>query len=104
MNDIGLQFEFAPLGLGTEIMELSRRHKLTIYDAAYLELAQHASTYRLATLDKALEAAATLGGNCAFDLDLTSACASSFPSPALGRWGPCARVYRLKLHLIMRPF
>jgi len=62
MNDIdGFKIEIAPLGLGTEIMELSRRHKLTIYDAAYLELAQR-EHLPLATLDKALEAAARSAG------------------------------------------
>ncbi len=41
----------------TQMLLLSRRHKLTIYDSAYLELALRTKTH-LATLDKALIAAA----------------------------------------------
>jgi predicted nucleic acid-binding protein len=39
------------------LMQLARRHRLTIYDAAYLELALRRD-YPLATLDAALSAAA----------------------------------------------
>ena len=39
------------------LMDLSRRHRLTFYDAAYLELAQR-EAIPLATLDKELVAAA----------------------------------------------
>jgi predicted nucleic acid-binding protein len=42
---------------GTEIMTLARRHRLTVYDAAYLELASRRAE-PLATLDKKLAAAA----------------------------------------------
>jgi predicted nucleic acid-binding protein len=40
-----------------EIMDLSRRHKLSVYDAAYLALAMRESL-PLATLDNALKSAA----------------------------------------------
>jgi predicted nucleic acid-binding protein len=39
------------------VLGLARRHRLTVYDAAYLELAKRAG-FPLATLDKALIAAA----------------------------------------------
>jgi len=39
------------------VMQLARRHRLTVYDAAYLELAQRGN-HPLATLDGALSAAA----------------------------------------------
>jgi predicted nucleic acid-binding protein len=42
---------------GMEIMDLSRRHKLSVYDAAYLALAMRESL-PLATLDNALKSAA----------------------------------------------
>ena len=44
-----------------ETLELARKHQLTIYDAAYLELAIRSSV-PLATLDRALEAAAIAEG------------------------------------------
>lgn len=44
-----------------ETMELAERYKLTLYDASYLELALRRSL-PLATLDKALQKAATLAG------------------------------------------
>jgi predicted nucleic acid-binding protein len=42
-------------------MDLSRRHRLTFYDAAYLELAQR-EAIPLATLDKELVTAARAEG------------------------------------------
>jgi predicted nucleic acid-binding protein len=42
-------------------MRLAERHKLTVYDAAYLELAQRRGL-PLATLDKDLRAAASAEG------------------------------------------
>jgi predicted nucleic acid-binding protein len=45
----------------TDVMQLARRHRLSVYDAAYLELAQHKGA-SLATLDGALAAAATEAG------------------------------------------
>ena len=44
-----------------ETLVLARKHQLTIYDAAYLELAVRSSV-PLATLDRALEAAARAEG------------------------------------------
>ncbi len=46
---------------GQQTLELARKHALTIYDAAYLELALRTGS-KLATLDQALEAAAKQGG------------------------------------------
>ena len=43
------------------VMALARRHRLTVYDAAYLELAQREGV-PLATLDGALAAAARAEG------------------------------------------
>ena len=45
----------------TRVLTLARRHRLTVYDAADLELAQRAGL-PLATLDAALAAAATAEG------------------------------------------
>jgi predicted nucleic acid-binding protein len=45
----------------TRLMDLSRRHRLTFYDAAYLELAQR-EAISLATLDKELVTAARAEG------------------------------------------
>ena len=42
-------------------MQLARRHRLTVYDAAYLELALRKG-YPLATLDAALSIAARAEG------------------------------------------
>jgi predicted nucleic acid-binding protein len=44
-----------------EVMALARRHRLTVYDAAYLELAQREGL-PLATLDRALADAARTEG------------------------------------------
>lgn len=57
----GLRIEIAPLRHGAEIMDVSRRHSLSVYDAAYLELAKR-EQLPLATLDKALQAAAQAAG------------------------------------------
>ncbi|HUD73745.1 MAG TPA: type II toxin-antitoxin system VapC family toxin [Terracidiphilus sp.] len=46
---------------GTEVMELSRKYKLSVYDAAYLALAMR-ERLPLATLDKALQSAAQAAG------------------------------------------
>ncbi|MGD0520067.1 MAG: type II toxin-antitoxin system VapC family toxin [Terracidiphilus sp.] len=46
---------------GTQLMDLSRKYKLSIYDAAYLALAMR-ERLPLATLDKTLEAAALASG------------------------------------------
>jgi predicted nucleic acid-binding protein len=43
------------------VLELARRHRLSVYDAAYLELAQRRG-FPLATLDNALDAAARAEG------------------------------------------
>ena len=45
----------------TVVLDLARRHRLTVYDAAYLELAQRADM-PLATLDTALQKAASDAG------------------------------------------
>jgi len=45
----------------SELLEIARRHKLAVYDAAYLALAQR-NGLPLATLDKNLEAAAAAEG------------------------------------------
>lgn len=54
----------------TEAVELARRFKLSIYDSAYLELAFRLDA-PLATLDKALIAAATQLGRLASRKSLT---------------------------------
>jgi predicted nucleic acid-binding protein len=46
---------------GALLMDLSRRYRLTVYDAAYLALAMR-DRLPLATLDKALQAAAQAAG------------------------------------------
>jgi predicted nucleic acid-binding protein len=45
----------------TAVLTLARKHRLTVYDASYLELAQR-ETLPLATLDKGLLAAAKAAG------------------------------------------
>jgi predicted nucleic acid-binding protein len=45
----------------TGVLTLARRHRLTVYDAAYLELAQREGL-PLASLDRALRGAATVCG------------------------------------------
>jgi predicted nucleic acid-binding protein len=51
----------APRPDDTEVFALARRHRLSFYDAAYLELAQRERS-ALATLDDALAAAARAEG------------------------------------------
>jgi predicted nucleic acid-binding protein len=47
------------------LMALARKHRLTVYDAAYLELAKR-EALPLATLDRALERAAAAEGVALF--------------------------------------
>ena len=51
----------APLPRTSAVLDLALRHRLTFYDAAYLELAQREGI-ALATLDQALSRAATAEG------------------------------------------
>lgn len=51
----------SPIRYRNEIVELARRHRLTAYDATYLELTMRAEL-PLATLDQALAAAARREG------------------------------------------
>ena len=53
--------DYAALPDHADVMTLARRHKLTFYDAAYLELAQR-EAIPLATLDKELVTAARAEG------------------------------------------
>lgn len=53
--------DFAPLPQDDVIFALATRHRLSFYDAAYLELAQ-SEAIALATLDQALARAATAEG------------------------------------------
>lgn len=57
----GLPIEIAPLPDELTVLRLARRHQLSFYDAAYLELAQRESI-ALATLDRALARAAVAEG------------------------------------------
>jgi predicted nucleic acid-binding protein len=56
-----LPIEVAELPDEAAVMDLARRHRLSFYDAAYLELAQQRSI-ALATLDQQLARAATAEG------------------------------------------
>jgi predicted nucleic acid-binding protein len=56
-----LPISFASLPEETIVLALARRHRLTFYDAVYLELAQR-ERVPLATLDDALAAAARAEG------------------------------------------
>lgn len=56
LGDLPIQFDRAAGSDG--VMDLARRHRLTAYDAAYLELAQR-ERVPLATLDGALMRAAS---------------------------------------------
>jgi predicted nucleic acid-binding protein len=58
---IKLPIRNAPLPDGGEVLALARKHQLTFYDAAYLELALREGL-ALATLDKQLIAAAHAEG------------------------------------------
>ena len=60
-----LPIRLAPLPDDGELMALARKWKLTVYDAAYLELAKREGL-PLATLDRGLEKAATSEGVALF--------------------------------------
>lgn len=62
---VRLPIRFAPLPDDDVLMALARKHRLTIYDAAYLELAVREGL-PLATLDRALEKAAVAEGVALF--------------------------------------
>ena len=57
----GLPITIAPNSEYESVLSLARRHRLSFYDAAYLELAQREGV-ALATLDQALARAATAEG------------------------------------------
>lgn len=62
LADLGvLPFEVDDVLRETGVLDLARRHALTVYDAAYLELAQRRNT-PLATVDQSLVRAATTAG------------------------------------------
>lgn len=52
-----LRFQIDPIPSESDLLALSRKHRLSVYDAAYLELARRESL-PLATLDRALAEAA----------------------------------------------
>jgi predicted nucleic acid-binding protein len=56
-----LPINLADIPDGERVIDLSRKHRLTFYDASYLELAQR-EALGLATLDKELVKAARLEG------------------------------------------
>ena len=60
-----LPIRFAPLPTDDLLMTLARKRKLTVYDAAYLELAKR-EALPLATLDRDLEKAAIAEGVALF--------------------------------------
>jgi predicted nucleic acid-binding protein len=62
LRDLGLlPIRLEPAGDDASLMALARKRKLTVYDAAYLELAKREGL-PLATLDRALEKAAVAEG------------------------------------------
>jgi predicted nucleic acid-binding protein len=62
LRDLGLlPIRLGPTGDDASLMTLARKWKLTVYDAAYLELAKR-EKLPLATLDRALEKAAFAEG------------------------------------------
>jgi predicted nucleic acid-binding protein len=62
LRDLGLlPIRLEPTGDDASLMTLARKWKLTVYDAAYLELAKR-EKLPLATLDRALEKAALAEG------------------------------------------
>jgi predicted nucleic acid-binding protein len=62
LRDLGLlPIRLEPTGDDANLMILARKWKLTVYDAAYLELAKR-EKLPLATLDRALEKAALAEG------------------------------------------
>lgn len=56
-----LKIEYASLPEPAAVLLLARKHRLSFYDAVYLELAQR-TNLSLATLDRALAAAASTAG------------------------------------------
>ena len=60
-----LPIRLEPAGDDTSLMTLARKRKLTVYDAAYLELAKREGL-PLATLDRGLEKAAIAEGVALF--------------------------------------
>jgi predicted nucleic acid-binding protein len=60
-----LPIRLEPAGDDASLMALARKRKLTVYDAAYLELAKREGL-PLATLDRGLEKAATAEGVALF--------------------------------------
>jgi predicted nucleic acid-binding protein len=58
---VRLPIDFAPLPSGTDVILLARKHGLSFYDAAYLELAKR-ENISLATLDSRLANAAMAEG------------------------------------------
>ncbi len=66
LRDLGLlPIRLEPTGDDASLMTLARKWKLTVYDAAYLELAKR-EKLPLATLDRALEKAALAEGVALF--------------------------------------
>ncbi len=66
LRDLGLlPIRLEPAGDSASLMTLARKRKLTVYDAAYLELAKREGL-PLATLDRALEKAAAAEGVALF--------------------------------------
>jgi predicted nucleic acid-binding protein len=59
VEGLGIALDTAPSGPG--VLDLARRHRLTVYDALYLELALRGGG-RLATLDAALRRSAEAEG------------------------------------------
>lgn len=59
MNRLGIELDHAPQS--SEVLRLARKYKLTVYDAAYLELAERRGS-PLATLDTHLASAANAEG------------------------------------------
>ena len=66
LRDLGLlPIRLEPAGDDASLMTLARKWKLTVYDAAYLELAKR-EALPLATLDRDLEKAAIAEGGALF--------------------------------------
>ncbi len=66
LRDLGLlPIRLEPPDDDASLMTLARKRKLTVYDAAYLELAKR-EALPLATLDRALEKAAIAEGVALF--------------------------------------
>jgi len=67
LAELPIEFEALPSELG--VLGLARGHRLTVYDAAYLELASRTAA-PLATLDEALRGAARAVGVHLFSADV----------------------------------